>query len=243
MSPTIHRMWLGPYRMPPEYEEYRERWASLNPGWTVKDWTLDELMETVINREVVEDLFRRDAGREGIELWVQLADVFGYQVIYQHGGIYVNVDIEPVRSVEYLLEHFRVGQRAYAPYEDEGELVVNAVLGGPAEHPFWERLNEILPSFYADRPGDEMNKVTGPHLLTALARGWNRTRTPDDEFLALPQASFNSRHWSTLPWGDEEDQGEWVTTPDVIGFHHWGHRKVRRSNYVETATQGERADG
>ena len=242
MSRVVHRMWLGPYRMPAEYVDYAQQWTALNPEWEVRDWTLDELMETVINREVVEDLFRRDAGREGIELWVQLADVFGYQVIYQHGGIYVNVDIEPVRSVDYLLQHYDVGHRAYAPYEDEGELVVNAVLGGPAEHPFWERINEILPAFYADRPGDEMNKTTGPHLLTSLARGWNRNRAGDDEFLALPQVSFCAAHWKQIPeGGDAAGLVDWKADPNVMGIHMWGHRKTGRTNYVETATQGVRA--
>jgi len=242
MSKTIHQMWLGPFRKPPEYDEYADLWAALNHGWEVRQWSLDELMESVINRDVVEDLFRRDAGREGVELWVQLADVFGYQVIYQHGGIYTNVDIKPVRSVDYLLQHYRVGERAYAPYEDEGELVVNAVLGGPAEHPFWERINAMLPAFYEDRQGAEMNQATGPHLLTALARAWGRNRKPEEGFVALPQRSFNPIHWKQIsPGGDAEG---WVAAvsddPDVIGVHMWSHRKYPRTNYVETATQGVR---
>ena len=121
-------------------------------------------------------------------------------------------------------------------------MVVNAVLGGPAEHPFWERINEILPAFYADRPGDEMNKTTGPHLLTAMARGWNRNRAGDDEFLALPQVSFCAAHWKQIPeGGDAAGLVDWKADPNVIGIHHWGHRKVGRTNYVETATPGVRA--
>lgn len=237
MSTIIHRMWLGPYRMPEEYVTYGQMWAELNPGWEVREWSLDELMESVINRDVVEDLFSRDGGRDGVELWVQLADVFGYQVIYQHGGVYVNVDIEPVRSMEYLFQRYSPGHRAYAPYEDEGELVVNAVLGGPAEHPFWERINEVLPVRYAEMPGQEMNQVTGPHLLTSLARAWNRNRVGEDAFVALPQASFNLVHWKQIaPGGDAT--GLWKDSMDVIGIHHWGHKKVGRSNYVETGTHG-----
>jgi len=235
--PVIHRMWLGPYAMPAEYEFYAQRWRALNPGWVVKDWTLDELLDNPINGDVIEDLFRRDAGREGVEVWVQLADVLGYQVIYRHGGVYVNVDIEPVRSMGYLLEHYRVGHRAYAPYEDEGSLVVNAVLGGPEGHPFWERINEILPQRYWDMPGAEMNQVTGPHLLTELASSWNRNRSGDDEFVALAQESFNQVHWSQIPPG-EDATGLGQDSPGVIGIHHWGHKKAGRTNYVESATQG-----
>lgn len=152
----------------------------------------------------------------------------GYQVIYQHGGVYVNVDIEPVRSMGYLLEHYRVGHRAYAPYEDEGSLVVNAVLGGPEGHPFWERINEILPQRYWDMPGAEMNQVTGPHLLTELASSWNRNRSGDDEFVALAQESFNQVHWSQIPLG-EDATGLGQDSPGVIGTHHWGHKKAGRT--------------
>lgn len=50
-----------------------QRWRALNPGWVVKDWTLDELLDNPINGDVIEHLFRRDAVWEGVEVWVQLA--------------------------------------------------------------------------------------------------------------------------------------------------------------------------
>lgn len=236
----VHRIWLGPKPMPERYVEYGRRWQELNPDWTVCLWTEQDLLpgrdgarnvsEVLRRYDVIEDLVRRDGGRCGEELYVQMADVFAYELIHLFGGIVVNVDIEPVRPMAYLLEYYQLGDTAYAALED-GNRIVNAVLGGPAGHPLFARvLNDMRDRYFAS-PGAEMVDTTGPALLTDVVRSWQ-----GNDVTVLPVWSFNSVHWAEIPEGGTAD-GLWCPRDGVVGIHHWGHRESGRSNTVETATR------
>jgi len=225
----LHRMWFGRHPIPEKYQQYGRRWHELNPEWEVQQHG-DELLSEAINSDVVEDLLARDAQRGGVELYVQLADVLGYELALRFGGIVVNMDIEPVRPLSYMYDRYAIGDKAYAATEDDSGVLVNAVLGGPAGHPMWRSVVEALPSRYFSMPGEEMVITTGPRLLTACAEG-------RDDLVRLPVEAFNQVHWSTIPHGSDAG-GLWQETPQVIGVHHWGHRLEGRSNVVETATRG-----
>lgn len=232
---TVHRMWLGPHPMPDDYVEFGQEWKRLNPDWEVKDWTEDELLPA-LNQNVIDDLKHRDAGRKGVELYVQMADVLGYEVIYKYGGIYVNVDIQPVRSLEYMFEHYQPGDAAYAFWCDQEQLV-NAVLGAPQPgHPAWQYVIARLPGYYMERRLEEMNHSTGPLFMSqCIKEKYGSLNGQPGQFVGLPVPAFNSVHFHQIPIGSDA-HGRFTVTPDVIGVHHWGHRRVGRTNYVETAT-------
>lgn len=212
--------------MPARYQEYGRRWAELNPGWEVRDWTRDTLPQ-LINQAVFDDIetVRGDEELNPVSVATQQADVAGYELIYQFGGIYVNCDLEPVRSIE---EHLlpRVDQDAYAGFEDETYLV-NAAIGGPAKHPFWLACIERLPGRYWPNRRGQMNEITGPHLLTATWRELN----PRD-FTALSRETFNPVHFHQVPEGGFAKFDVRRLHPDTIAVHHWGHRALPRPNQV-----------
>lgn len=216
--------------MPDRYLEYGRRWEELNPDWKLLHWTEDNL-PPLRNQAVIDDIKARDAGRNGLECAVQMADVIGYELIWRYGGLYVNTDIEPVRSMQDLFDQYNPQGNAYAPFEDPG-MPVNCAIGGPKEHEFWDALIEHLPTRYFGMPGEEMNVTTGPHLLTYM---WNMNQ---GIFTPLAQESFNAIHWKQIEIGsDATGKVDYLNNPRIIGIHHWGHRKTPRTNYVETATQ------
>ena len=147
---------------------------------------------------------------------VQQADVVGYELAYRYGGIVANCDMQPVRSFDRVFAE--AAGRAFAGYEDD-EFIVNSILGGPKEHPFWRAVIDTLPAHYYSMPGALLNQQTGPWLLTRVARKW-----PATEFVAFPREYFNPVHHGYVP------AGGWVTDfnlnehPDTFTLHHWGHR-------------------
>lgn len=224
----IHRFWAGG-EMPEDYHNYFEQWGRLNPDYLVVDWNEKDLDQFSYLKPVFDDLYARDAGRRGIELFVQLADVMGYALVFKFGGVYVNCDIQPVRPLPEMPD------KAWASYENhEDGRIVNAAIGAPAPgDPFWRGLCENLPDRYFSRPGEEMIMQTGPGYLTDFAH------EHPDLLHVLPVESFNPVHWGNVPSGGTAS--EWVSRgefpAETIGVHHWGHRRDGRSNHVETATQ------
>lgn len=225
---VIHRLWLGPTVMPDKYLLYGQMWRELNPDWIVHDWTEDEL-PPLLNREVY-DYIGTHHGEEHlnpVSVATQRADVVAYELIWRYGGLYVNCDIQPIRPLDVILA--RVGDSAYACYEDD-QFLVNAAIGGPARHPFWARCIEELPSRFWANPRGQMNEVTGPHLLTSVYRTWD-----GPGFVPLPRETFNPIHFHEIPLGGDAD-GLFTATslPDVtVGVHHWGHRMTGRPNKVD----------
>lgn len=229
----IHRFWAG-REMPEEYVAYGAKWAELNPGWEVIDWDLGSALQGLRPdlQEVIEDLYRQDAGRYGIELYVQMADVFGYWLVYRHGGVYTNCDIEPLKPIEGILP-----DKAWASYENnEDGRIVNAIIGAPnAYDDFWHEVLRGLKARYFASPGEEMVLTTGPGYLTIKA---NEDR---DSIHVFPVETFNPVHWSSVPKGGKSsDVVHWKDKeiPEgVYAIHQWGHRKDGRTNRVATATQ------
>lgn len=227
----IHRLWLGPRQMPSEYAEYGAAWQKLNPEWEVKDWYEEDLNFKVRNQDVIKDLYKRDNGRLGLELYVQMADVLGYELVYNFGGVYINTDIEPVRPLTYMYDRFKLVRDPFAAYEDPHR-IVNSMMGGVSRDPFWGYVIVKLNHRYWENPNEEMPLSTGPGLLTDCVHAWRHLGHP---FRVIPQDTFNQVHWSQIAVGKNAN-GLWKDNPDVIGVHHWGHKMTGRSNYVETAT-------
>lgn len=220
----IHRLWLGPKEMPDRYKEYGSRWAELNPGWKVIDWDQDTLPIDQLRNRNVWDLIEKNGVNSGAPMpqdqaiAVQRADVAGYELIYIHGGIYVNCDIEPIRPLEPWVDD-TVGDRAFAGFEDN-RFLVNAVLGGPEKHPFWDRVLERLGPRYNAQYKRMMNQVTGPYLLTETWREFGNQRT----FYAAPREIFNPVHHSKIMPGKYVTDFDMKRYPTTIAVHHWGHK-------------------
>lgn len=232
-KPLIQRAWLGPKEIPNDYVQFGREWQELNPDWEVVDWSL-EMVEAKRwrNQSVIDDIRRR--GGNSIEAAVQIADVIGYELIWEFGGLYINVDIEPLKSMKYFIEYYKPGNTAYAGREDwNTDRIVNSVMGGPSKHPFWNFVIQSLPARYWMNPEAEMVLTTGPALLTECAHYWQRGKDRDHEFdfTEIARAAFNAVHWSQIPPGQNAD-GRFVESEEMIGVHHWGHRLTGRSNLV-----------
>ena len=220
---VLHRYWSGK-EMPEVYKEFGERWEDLNPGWITVDHGEEVLQLWDDLAPVFNHLYERDGGQDSEELHVQVADIVGYALIRQFGGVYVNCDMEPVRPIEE-----RLPEGAWASFENHDDWrIVNAATGAPkAEHPFWVELLRGLPERYFANPEDEMVMTTGPGYLTDFARG------TDIPLHVFSKDVFNSVHWTQIERGT--DASGFSYPDDAIAVHHWGHRKSGRTNTIPKA--------
>lgn len=229
MIQTIHRFWGGPEPIPDNYREFGEQWEALNPGWKHILWTEETILQDgIINKDVWDDLAipAQGFGLDEIALATQRADVIGYEIVYKHGGLYVNTDIQPVRPIQHLINEYpQIQESAAAPMEDE-DWVVNAALWAPQPHMmFWQYCVQYLPERYYSYPKTAfMNERTGPHLLT---HAWRVL--PPGLLVTLDKNTFNPIHWSQVMYGQDAEFNKDDLPHNTIAVHHWGHRKNQRA--------------
>ena len=153
MIPRIlHQVWVGPNPMPQEHLDYRESWRRHHPGWELRLWTEENLPTDLVRKEAYERL-RNPAER---------SDIIRLEVLLRFGGIYVDTDVECLRSIEPLLE----GVEFCTTYVKRG-MLSNAFIGAKPGHPILERaVRELRPrtEYGVDR------EATGPVFLTKLIR-------------------------------------------------------------------------
>lgn len=203
----IHRIWFGPEPVPDDYLEFGRLWERY--GYRVWQWT-EQNLPPLRNQDIYDAIPERGVnvggGNPTTGVWVQRADVVQYELVDRFGGIYANMDLEPVRDVHELLD----GVTAFAGIE-QGRIVGSAIVGATAGHPWIRSCVRSVRARWFGMPDGIMSEQTGPHLVTAVsdARVWPGLRI-------FPQEVFYATQPGELPVRDGR----------VWCVHHWGHRRA-----------------
>ena len=110
----------------------------LNPGWQLMQWTDDSSRE-LIAREYPWFLPTYDA----YPSYIQRCDAARYFIVYHHGGVYADLDIECSRPFAPVL----AGARAVFSHKlgtNMSRGLVNALFASEARHPLWRTVFELL---------------------------------------------------------------------------------------------------
>ena len=90
----IHYCWFGGEPLPEMAEKCIASWRKYNPGYQIKRW--DEN-----NFDLACDFFPREAHQVG--RWAFVSDYARLKIIYENGGIYLDTDVEVIKSLDELL--------------------------------------------------------------------------------------------------------------------------------------------
>jgi mannosyltransferase OCH1-like enzyme len=216
---VLHRIWFGDRERPRLYDHYWQEWQNLHPDWELKTWTEDNL-DGVINQQSYDDVAvsAKSGGTpmsHGRAVAVMRADIVAYELVYRHGGVYVNCDVFPLKSFDPLLVH-----TAFMGMEDDVH-ICNAVMGGEPGHRLYGDVIERLPLSVIESGGGGMELATGPQFLTRVWRS-----DPDYDLTVLPVDAFYPVHHSNVPVGTTDFRPfiDMARAKDSYACHIWGHR-------------------
>jgi mannosyltransferase OCH1-like enzyme len=103
---TLHYVWMGPKPLHPIMQRWQDGWRTLHPQWTIKVWRDDpELPETILrcDSEMIE--CRHPEYLKHCRTYAKRSDVWRYEILEQHGGVYLDTDFEPLKCIDPLLEN------------------------------------------------------------------------------------------------------------------------------------------
>ncbi len=192
------------HRVVPEQTtvEVEERWAracDVLPHWEHVTW-----------RDPLEPFGVLGSRWQHARHGAQLADMIRVDVLLEHGGVYIDSDVEVTRSLDPLLEH-----GAFAAWEDE-KSVPNAVMGCSPGHPAMR----ALAAYMQERiPGPVW--WAGPGATTAIFNG-----RPDVKLLG-PE-SFYGVHYSDPDRDRKMADWEPAEHPESYGLHWYAGSWIKQ---------------
>ena len=178
---NLHMVWLGG-ELPLKYLRLIESWKKFHPEWNFKIWNDKDAQEF--------DMTNKIAFNNATNLGVK-SDIFRYEILYRHGGLYVDTDFECLKPFDDLLYlDFFGGGRGSLPHLANGlmackpgnELMKSAI---DAIKEKQSNLNEKL---------DRVLKVAGVDFITDLYFKYIKTTTdktilfPDSFFYPMPNS-------------------------------------------------------
>lgn len=128
---TIHYCWFGRNPKPALAQKCIQSWKKHCPDYTIMEWNED-------NYDISSaPLYVRQA--YGAKKWAFVTDYVRLHVVHDHGGIYMDTDVELKKNPDALLEY-----SAYFGFEDGQYVNTGLGFGAIPGHPF---LKEIMADY------------------------------------------------------------------------------------------------
>ncbi|MEX2620150.1 MAG: glycosyltransferase, partial [Egibacteraceae bacterium] len=150
----VHRIWVeGSGLLPHEYAEAGEEWREMHPDWELMQWTVPPF--PLQNQDAWDYAPPEDALR-----W--RADVLRLELLLEYGGVYVDMDVIPLRPLDVLMDDS--AWAGYSPDRWKGQQVVtNAIMAAEPGHRWIRRCVDRLPDSIHRYAGNFTAMVVGPH--------------------------------------------------------------------------------
>ena len=124
----IHYFWIGGKPIPDEYKRNIDGWRELNPDYEICLWNEENFDFSVIP-------YTREAYQSGSKYLMYVTDYARMDVLYRHGGIYLDTDVELLKPLDDLLYN-----RAFIGIEENSQLNSGSALGAIPRHPMIRNL-------------------------------------------------------------------------------------------------------
>lgn len=145
---TIHYCWFGPKNKPNSFKRYLRTWKRVMPDYEIKEWNEQSFDVNSIS-------FTSEAYRCGKYAFV--SDYVRLLALHQEGGIYLDTDVEVLKSFDELLD-----LPAFIGYDDQA--ICTAVIGSEKGNPF---ISECLECY--DRMSfDKDHMIPNPKVLATV---------------------------------------------------------------------------
>lgn len=197
----IHYCWFGKGKMSEEYKRYLKTWKQYCPDYEIKQWN-----ET--NYDVNKNLYMKQAYEK--KMWAFVSDYARIDIIHQYGGIYLDCDVELLKSLDVFL-----GEDMYCGFEDDKHINLGHGFGAVAGHPFLEDLLQYYENLlFIDNEG-KMNLTACPFYQTEVIKSYGilaeNKFQKSDKIIVYPSEVFSPYSY----WGIGK------VTDKTYSIHHF----------------------
>ena len=152
----IHYCWLGSKNLPPLAEKCLASWKKYCPDYEIILWNEENY-----------DFTKHPYMKQALEAkkWGFVPDYARLDIIYQHGGIYLDTDVEIVKNIDELLKN-----DFYAGFESEEWVNLGLGFGAIPGHPLLKEMMDNYDNYSFIKDNGELNLLPSPVIQTKFLR-------------------------------------------------------------------------
>lgn len=211
---VIHYCWFGHGEIPEKEKRCIESWKKWCPDYQIVRWD-----ESNYNVNIIP--YTRDAYKE--KKWSFVSDYARVDIIYQHGGIYLDTDVELLKSLDaYLKDGMFCGFESRDPLMDKKgikyENSVNFGLGFGAEagHVILKDILDLYSTLSFYQADGSLNLMACPHYQTQVLIRYglrdDRSYQKLENCVVYPEDYFSPKSYLT---------GKITITENTVSIHHF----------------------
>lgn len=148
----IHYCWFGNKKIPLKFKNYIKTWKKYCPDYEIKIWTEN-------NYNINSNVFVSEAHKK--QKWAFVTDYARVDIIDKYGGIYLDTDVELIKSIDPLLNY-----KGFAGFECSNHINFGLIFGAEPNNPIIKEIKD----FYQDLnfTEDTLKNQTGPIIQTDI---------------------------------------------------------------------------
>ena len=185
----IHYCWFGGQRMPEIYRKYIESWKRHCPDYEVIEWNES-------NYDISKNQFMYQAYLK--KSWMHVSDYARKDVIYHHGGVYLDVDVNKLKTLEDQLYN-----EFFMCRDDVANIATGVGLGGAKGNEVIKALRDEYDCHrFVDEKGNVVGRACGNYETQVMIRYGYR---PNHEFqqvaggVVFPREVLCPLSWIGMP--------------------------------------------
>ena len=239
----IHYCWLGGNPKPDSVLRCIDSWRKYCPDYEIREWNESNL-----------DISMNEYTRQAYEAkaWGFVPDYLRLWIVYTHGGIYLDTDVQIIRSFDPLLK-----EKGFAGFEDDEHIALGLGFGAEAENPMIAKQMAVYDGLRFRNEDGSYNRTPSPQYSTELMKQLglhpnNGSVQYIDGFACYPPEYFCPKSFQTgmmkltkntfsihqfdASWYSEEERDAqidyWLHLPHRIGRKLLGDRLYERIKRV-----------
>lgn len=198
----IHYCWFGNGKLPDSVVKYINTWKKVLPDYEIKEWNED-------NFNLDSCPYAKEAHQQ--KKYAFVSDVARLYALYNEGGIYLDTDIEVIKTFDPFLDH-----HAFVGFEDMNKIQTGLIAseqGGT-----W--VKEAL-ELYDDRrfilPNGDLDTTTNVVLLTRMMEKYGLVKDNSRQDLSDLISIYPSDYFCAKSYSD----GKVRITDRTVTVHHF----------------------
>ncbi len=153
----IHYCWFGKKQIPNEYEKYMDSWKKYCPDYNIIQWN-ENNFDVSINTYCYEAYKAKK--------WAFVSDYARLKILFIHGGIYLDTDVELLKPLDPLLKN----NKAWIGFQNTEQINTGLGFGSEPYNPCIEEMLKLYEKIHFIKPDKNFDLTPCPVINTVALK-------------------------------------------------------------------------